>query len=171
MLTLAPGRFVSEASAGSGLRAPSAVVTAFAGIVFVRLPLIVMITLRVSVHLPPAGKRPPLNEKELVPETPLRVPPQLPTLKCRGFARTIPPGIVSVKAMPVNGTFPGLINRTLMVEEAPPKTVNGSKPLTTAIARLPGTGAGVVMFRFADSSPGGNRFSLLRIFARGIVLV
>ena len=65
MLTLAPGKLVNEASAGSGLFAPSKVVTVFAGIIFVRLPLIVMVTLRVSVQRLPAGKLPPLNEKEV----------------------------------------------------------------------------------------------------------
>src|ERR1051326_843266 len=130
LLTLAPGKLVNEASAGSGLLAPSEVVTALAGMIFVRLPLTVMVALRVNVQVPDAGRLPPLNEKELVPGTPLSVPPQVPTSKFRGLARIIPLGMLSVNAMPVNATVPGLINWILMVEAAPPKTVNGSKPLT-----------------------------------------
>ncbi len=58
---LAPGRLVNVAAASWGLLAPLKVVTAPAGIVFVRLPLTVMVALSVNVQLPPAGRLPPLN--------------------------------------------------------------------------------------------------------------
>src|SRR5512134_96009 len=135
--------------------------------IFVRLPLTVIVALRVKVQVPNAGRLPPLNEKELAPETPLRVPPQVPTLKFRGLARIIPLGILSVNAMPVRATVPGLINWILIVEEAPPKTVNGSKPLTRVMDKLPPPFTVKVEVRL----PAGTRFSVLVIFAGVIVLV
>lgn len=167
LLTLAPGKLVNEASAGSGLLAPSKVVTVFAGIVFVRLPLIVMVTLRVSVHLLPAGKRPPLNEKELAPEVPLSVPPQIPTLKLSGLARIIPDGILSVNAMLVSPILLfGLINKILIVDTELPNTVNGSKPLTTAMDKLPRSPTLNVAVRSSE----GVLFSLFVMFAGGTIL-
>ena len=167
LLTLAPGKLVNEASVGSGLVAPFKVVTALAGIIFVRLPLTVIVALRVNVQVPDAGRLPPLNEKELIPETPVSVPPQVPTLKFSGLARIIPLGILSVNAMPVNATVPGLINWILIVEAAPPKTVNGSKPLTKVIDKL----LLPVTVNVEVRSPAGTRFSVFVIFAGEIVLV
>ena len=167
LLTLAPGKLVNEASAGSGLLAPFKVVTALAGMIFVRLPLTVIVALRVRVQVPDAGRLPPLNENELAPETPLRVPPHVPTLKFSGLARIIPFGMLSVNAMPVSATVPGLINWILIVEAEPPKTVNGSKPFTTAIDKLPPP----VTVKLEVRSFVGARFSVLVIFAGGIVLV
>ena len=167
MLTLAPGKLVNEASTGSGLLAPFKVVTALAGMIFVRLPLTVIVALRVKVQVPDAGRLPALNEKELAPETPLRVPPQVPTLKFSGLARIIPFGMLSVNAMPVSGTVPGLINWILIVEAEPPKTVNGSKPFTTAIDKL----LPPVTVKLEVRSFVGARFSVFVIFAGGIVLV
>ena len=110
LLTLAPGRLVKEASAGCGLVAPSAVVTAWAGIPFVRFPLTVMVTLRVKVQLTKAGRLPPLNENEPAPATALIVPPHVPTAGLGGFAMIIPFGMLSAKAIPVSATFSGLIS-------------------------------------------------------------
>ena len=167
MLTLAPGRLVNEASAGSGLVAPFEVVTAWAGIIFVRLPLTIIVALRVNVQVPDAARLPSLNENELPPGTPLSVPPQVPTLKFRGFARIIPLGILSVNAIPVSAIVPGLINWMLIVEAAPPKTVNGSKPLTKVIDKLLAPPTVKVEVRF----PAGTRFSVSVIFAGEIVLI
>lgn len=167
LLTLAPGKLVNEASAGSGLLAPSKVVTVFAGIVFVRLPLTVMARLRVSVQLLPAGKLPPLNEKELAPEVPLSFPPQVPTLKFKGLARIIPDGILSVNAIPVSPMLLfRFINRILIVDTVLPKTVNGSKPFTTAMDRLPR----LPTVKLAVRSSEGVRFSLFVMFVGGMVL-
>jgi hypothetical protein len=101
LLTLAPGRLVNVASTGSAFETPLVVVTAPDGIRFVRLPLTVIVALRVKVHLPRGGRLPPLNEKEFAPGTPLSVPPQVPTLKLTGLARIIPVGMLSVNAIPV----------------------------------------------------------------------
>ena len=103
--------------------------------VLIRLPFTLMVALRVRVHLPKGGRLPPLNEKEPAPGDPLSVPPQVPTLKLTALARTIPLGIVSVKAMLVSAIFPGLIKSILIVEDAPPKTPGGSKPFTKEIER------------------------------------
>lgn len=122
LLTLAPGKFVNEAATGSTFVTPLAVVTAPAGIVFVRLPFTVIVALRVKVQLPKGGRAPPLNEKELAPGTPLSVPPQVPTLKFTGLARIMPVGILSVKEILVKVTAPGLIKSMLISEADPPKT-------------------------------------------------
>jgi len=173
LLTLAPGRLVNEASTGSTFDKPFAVVTLPAGMVLVRLPFTVMVTLSVNVHCPKGGRLPPLYEKELAPGTPLSVPPQVPTLKFRGLARIMPvPGMVStgissVKAIPVSVTLPGLTNSMLIVEAAPPVTINGSKPLLTAMDKVPLP----VTVKFAERLPAGARFSVFVIFAGGIVLV
>src|SRR6266540_1543766 len=103
LLMLAPGRLVRDASAGCGLLAPPVAVTAPAGIIFVRLPLTVMVTLRVSVQVPFAGRLPPLKDMVLVPGFPVSVPPQVPVEKLGGFAMIIPGGIVSVKVIPFSG--------------------------------------------------------------------
>src|SRR6266545_7889607 len=116
LLTLAPGKFVNEALAGSTLITPLAVVTAPAGMAFVRLPFTVIVALRVNVQLPNGGRLPPLKEKELVPGTPLRIPPHVPTLKFTGLARIMPVGILSVNAILVKATPSGLIKSILMVE-------------------------------------------------------
>ena len=122
LLTLAPGKFVNEAATGSTFVTPLLVVTAPAGIVFVRLPFTVMVALRVRVHLPKGGSVPPLKEKELAPGIPVSVPPQVPTLKFTGLARIMPAGILSVKAIPVNVAPSGLIKSILISEAEPPKT-------------------------------------------------
>ena len=154
LLTLAPGRLVNDASTGSGFVAPSAVVTAPAGIVLVRLPFTIMVALSVNVQRPKGGRLPPLKEKEVLPTVPVRVPPHIPTLKFTGLARIIFAGIVSVKPMPVSAVVSGLINSTLIVEEAPPVTINGSKPFTNSIA----SEIGWVIFRLEVRSPDGRRF-------------
>lgn len=136
LLMLAPGRLVSEACTGSALVTPFAVVTAPAGIVFVKFPLTVMVAFIVIVHLPNGGSVPPLKENELVPGVPVSVPPQVPTLKFTGSASSISAGIVSVKAIPVSVAVPGLINSMLIVDEAPPVTINGSNPLTSSMRRV-----------------------------------
>jgi hypothetical protein len=110
LLILAPGKLVNEASAGSGLLTPLEVVTPFAGMIFVRLPLTVIVALSVSVQLPRAGRLPPLKKKEPVPGTPPSTPPQVPTLKFTGSARIMPFGMLSVNAMPVSAMLPELIN-------------------------------------------------------------
>ena len=122
LLRLAPGKFVNEAATGSAFVTPFVVVTAPAGIVFVRLPFTVMVALRVKVQVPKGGRLPPLNENELDPAVPLSVPPQVPTLKFTGLARIMPVGMLSVKAIPVNVAPSGLIKSRLMVEAEPPKT-------------------------------------------------
>lgn len=134
LLMLTPGRFVKEASAGSTVVTPFAVVTAPAGTTFVKLPLTVMVTLRVNVQLPKGDRLPPLKEKELSPGVPVSVPPQVPTLKFIGLARIIPLGILSVNVISVSVSELELRSLILIVEADPPKTVNGSKPLTTAMA-------------------------------------
>lgn len=123
LLTLAPGKFVREAEVGSAFvaRLPS-VLIAPAAMVFVRFPFTVMVALRVKVQLPRAGSEPPANTKELSPGLPVRVPPQVPTLKLVGLARIMLGGMESVNVMPVNGTVPGLMISILIVEAAPPKT-------------------------------------------------
>jgi hypothetical protein len=139
--------------------------------VFVRFPFTVIVALRVNVHLPNGGSVPPLKEKLFAPGVPLSVPPQVPTLKFTGLARIIPPvvsvGMLSVNEMFVRVTFPGLISSRLMVEAEPPKTVNGSKPLTRSIARA--LAASTV--RFATRLLVGTRFSLFEILEGGMVLV
>src|ERR1041384_5076543 len=135
--------------------------------IFVRLPLTIFVALRVNVQVPDEGRLPPLKEKELPPGTPFSVPPQVPTLKFRGFARIIPLGMLSVNAMPVSATVPGLINWMLIVDAAPPKTVNGSKPLTKVIDKLLAPATVNVEVRLSA----GTRFSVFVIFAGEIVLV
>src|SRR5512138_1461392 len=110
LLTLAPGRLVSDARTGSALVTPFAVVTAPAGMVFVRLPFTVIVTLRVNVQVVSPGRLPPLNENEFEPGVPLRAPPHVPTSKLGESARIIPLGMLSVKAISVSVTLPGLIN-------------------------------------------------------------
>ena len=107
---LTPGRLVKEASAGCGFVTPFVVVTAPCGMTFVRLPFTVIVALRVRVQLPKAGRLPPLKEKEVVPDTPLNAPLQVPTLKFRGLAKIIPLGMISVKVMLVSWTPLCLIN-------------------------------------------------------------
>lgn len=113
------------------------VVTAPARMRFVRLPLTVIVALRVSVQLVEAAREPPLKEKEVEPGVPVRVPPQAPVFKLGGFAMIIPAGMLSVNAMPVRAALFGLTNWTLKVDAEPPKTVKGLKPFTTPIVRLP----------------------------------
>ncbi len=124
LLTLTPGKFVREASVGSGLLTPLNVVTAPDGIRFVRLPLTFMMTRSVSVQDVLAGKTPPVKVKEVSPGFPVRTPPHVPTLKVTGSANCMPvPSrvISSVKVIPVRAVLRlGLINCTLMVENAPP---------------------------------------------------
>ena len=74
LLTLAPGKFVNEAATGSAFVTPLFVVTAPAGIVFVRFPFTVIVALSVNVQLPKGGRVPPPKENELAPGAPLRVP-------------------------------------------------------------------------------------------------
>ena len=167
LLILAPGRLVKVASAGSTLMTPFVVVTAPAGIVFVRLPLTVIVTLSVKVQRPDSGRLPPLNEKELSPGVPVRVPPHVPTLKLRGLARIMPAGILSVNSMPANAIVPGFSNSILMVEEEPPKTVNGLKPFTIAMDLL----LELITVKLALRSVVRVRFSLFVMFAGEIVLV
>ena len=95
-----------------------------------------MVALSVSVHLPKDGRLPPLKENELLPGVPVSVPPQVPTLKFTGSARIIAEGIVSVNDIPVSLAVPGLITSMLIVETAPPVTINGSKPLTKSIPNV-----------------------------------
>lgn len=140
LLTLAPGKLVREAEApGGGLVAPLNVVTAPAGIVFVSWPFTVVVTLRVRTQLAPAlpltSSLPPLNENELAPDVPVRVgvaprmPWQVPTLRLAGVAMIMLVGMVSVKAMPVSWVLLGLNNVILRVDEEPPYTFTGLKPL------------------------------------------
>lgn len=136
LLMLAPGRLVNEACTGSAFVTPLVVVTAPAGIVLVKFPFTVMVAWRVSVHLARGASVPPLKENELFPAVPVRVPPQVPTLKFTGSARIMFAGIVSVNAIPVRVAVPGLINWILMVEVAPPVTMRGSKPFTNSIASV-----------------------------------
>ena len=138
LLILAPGRFVKVAAASCGFVAPLNVVTAPAGIVLVRLPLTVMVVLRVNVQFPAAGRLPPLNENVLAPGTPMIVPPHVPTFRLDGLAIMIPASgsaILSVKAIPVRGVLLGFVNTTLNVEDAPPVTESGRKPFTTVMER------------------------------------
>ena len=126
LLTLAPGKLVKEAEVANAFvaRLP-VVVIAPASIVFVRFPFTVMVAMRVRVQLLIGGSVPSLKEKELDPGVPVNVPPQLPTLNLTGLAKIMPAGMLSVKAIPVRVTLPGLINSMLMVEAAPPKTSGG----------------------------------------------
>ena len=133
--TLAPARFVKVASAGSGLEAPCRVVTALLGIAFVRLPLTLIVTLKVSVHRFLAANLPPLKVKADSPEMPVKVPPHVPTEKLGGLAMTIPVGILSVKLISDKSASFGLIKSMLMVDDEPPKTVKGSKPFTNPMVR------------------------------------
>src|ERR1041385_5487543 len=142
LLTLAPGKFVSEAFAGSGLLAPSLVVPALAGIVFVRLPLTFIVTLKVKVQFAAAARLAPLKANVSSPGLPESAPPQLPTAKFAGLAINIPLGRWSVKATPVSGTLFELNNSILSVEAEPPNTVNGLNAFTTPTLRL-------VMAKFA----------------------
>lgn len=76
-------------------------------------------------------------------------------------------GMLSVNAMPVSVALLGLINSILIVEAAPPVTINGSKPFTISIARP----APPVTVRFAVRLLGGTRGSAYVMFAGGMVLV
>lgn len=167
MLTLAPGRLVNDAAAGCGFVAPSTVVIALAGMLFVRLPLTVMVTLRVNVQFAKAGRLPPLNENDPAPVVALIEPPQVPTFGFAGVAMIMPFGILSVNAIPESATLLGLINFTLMVEAEPPKTVSGSKPFTRSMDKF----AAFATDRFAVRLLAGVRFSLFVIFAGGIIFV
>ena len=100
LLTLAPGRLVSEASAGCGLLAPFNVVTAPAGMLLVKLPLTFIVMLMVNVQVPNGGRLPPLNEKKPFPAAAVIVPPQVPTDEVTGLAMIIPTGILSVNTIP-----------------------------------------------------------------------
>ena len=138
LLMLAPGRFVKVAAAGCGFVAPLNVVTAPAGIVLVRLPLTVMVVLRVNVQFPAADRLPPLNENVPAPGAPVSVPPHVPTFRLAGLAIIIPARgrvILSVKAIPVKGVLLGFVNSTLNVDDAPPVTESGRKPFTTLMER------------------------------------
>ncbi len=99
--------------------------------VLVRLLLTVMVALSVRVQFAAEARLPPLKVNVLVSGTPVKVPPQVPTLKLGGLAMIIPAGMVSVKEMPLKGVFWGLFKRTLKMEEDPPNTESGLKPLTT----------------------------------------
>ena len=136
MLMLAPGRLVNEASAGCGFLAPFVVVTAFAAITLVRLPLTVIVIFSVSVQLPNGGRLPPLNEKDPFPGVATIAPPQVPTRGFAGVATIIPTGMVSVNAIPTRSALFGLTSCTLIVEAEPPNTVKGLNPFTTPMERL-----------------------------------
>ena len=123
LLTLTPGRLVNDACVGSGLLIPFKVVTAPAGIRFVKFPLTAIVTRRVNVQLVLGGRVPPLNKKDVLPGLPVKVPPQVPTFNVAGLAICIPmPSSVisSVNAIPTRVALLGLINWTLNVEDAPP---------------------------------------------------
>jgi hypothetical protein len=166
LLILAPGKFVRVAATGSELVTPFAVEIAPAGMVFVRFPFTVMVALSVSVQVPNGGRLPPLKEKELAPGVPLSVPPHVPTLKFKGLAKIIPLGMLSVKAILVSVTLPGLIKPILIVEAEPPKTSGGSKPLVKEIERAPPP----VTVNSAVSAFVGVRFWSFVTFVGGIVL-
>ena len=142
LLTLAPARLVSEADVGVPFVTPLNVLTAPAGMVFVRLPFTVMVTLRLSVHSSPASKAPPLKEKVLVPGVPVIVAPgpQSPTaegVKSGGSAIIIPAGILSTKVISVNtADVLGLRNSIFNVDTAPPYTNCGTKPFTISMVRF-----------------------------------
>lgn len=167
LLTLAPGKLTKVCAVGSKFVTPFRVVTAPAAIVLVRLPFTVIVTFSVNVQFPNGDRLPPLKEKELAPEFPLRVPPQVPTSKFTGLARIIPGGMSSVKVMPASETLPGFVSLILIVEAEPPKTVSGEKPFTRAIERLPLP----VTVKAEVKSPVGTRFSVFVILAGGMVLV
>lgn len=154
--TLAPGRLVKVASAGSAFVTPLSVVTAPDGMVFVRFPFTVMVALRVNTHLPRGGRVPPLNENVFAPGEPLMVPPHVPTFGLTGLYRIMFPGMLSVKAIFVSVALLGLINSILIVEAAPPVTINGSKPFTISIAAA----VPPVTLRFALRLLGGTRGSV-----------
>ena len=135
LLTLTPGRLVSEAAAAAVLLAPLDVVTAPIGIVFVRVPFTFVIALRVRSQLFVAAKLPPLNENELSPEFPVIVPPQVPVFRFAGAAIDIPAGRESVKAIPVRAALLGLVSVTSRTEEEPPYTSRGAKLLFTVIVK------------------------------------
>ena len=148
LLKLAPGSLVKVAWAACVLLAPLVLVTAPAGMVLVSLWSIFIVTLMDRVQFPFAGRLPPLNKNEVLPDGSEMVPPQVPTTGSGGLATDMPPlvipllhgsgteahcGKLSLKAMPVSWTLFGLSNSTLNVEAEPPKTVNGLKLLTTPI--------------------------------------
>jgi hypothetical protein len=130
--------WVKVACVGFALETPWSVSTSPASIILIRLPFTVKVTRSVIVHSAPAFRMPPLNEKMFVPGVPVSVPPQPPTLKFTGLAKTMPLGIVSVNLIPVSWKVLGLINRILMVEAEPPITSTGSKLLAMPIAGAPG---------------------------------
>jgi len=76
----------------------------------VRLPVTVIVILRVNVQELEGSRIPPVNVNFPSPGIAVNVPPQVPTSGFAGFATIIPAGIVSTKATPVKGTLLGLIN-------------------------------------------------------------
>ena len=73
LLMLAPARLVSVASAGSGFVMPLEVVTAPVGMVLVRFPFTLVVTLNVRVQFEFAARLPLLNEKDPSPGFPINV--------------------------------------------------------------------------------------------------
>jgi len=126
-----------------------------------------MVALRVNVQVANAGRLPPLNENVLAPATALIAPPQVPTPGFAGLAIIIPFGMLSVKAIPVSVTFSGLISWILIVEAEPPNTVNGLKPFTKSMDKVPTP----LTVKLEVRLPAGTRFSLLVMFEGGIVFV
>src|SRR5512138_3426008 len=86
LLTLTPGRLVSVAAAGCGLDTPLKVVTPPAGIVLVRFPLTIVVTLTLTTHVALAGKLPPLNANDPTPTTAVTTPPAQVVDVVRGAA-------------------------------------------------------------------------------------
>src|SRR6266496_6225738 len=110
---LAPGKFVRDAAAGSGLDAPLKELTVPASITLVRFPLTVIVTRMVIVQFDEAVRRAPLKENEFAPGVASIVPPHVPTSGFAGSAMIIPAGILSVKPTPFIGTLLGFTNSTL----------------------------------------------------------
>ena len=139
LLTLAPGRLVSEATVSTVLLAPLNEVTPPIGMVFVRLPFTLVVTLRVRMQDPLAGRVPLLNWNELDPvairtlgtRPPVVALLQVPVVRLAGEAMIMPTGMLSVKVIPLRMALLGLVRVTLIVDTEPPVTVLGLKSLLT----------------------------------------
>ena len=136
LLKLTPPRLVREACAALELVAPLKVVTAAIGILFVKLPLTFIVTLRVKSQLAVAARLPPMNENVLEPGDPLNTPPHVPVFRLAGAAMYMPEGMVSAKAIPLRRALLGFVSLTSSVDAEPPKTVRGVKLLFTVTLRL-----------------------------------
>jgi hypothetical protein len=129
------GSTVSVALADAEFVIPWSVANAPAGMVFVKLPGVLEVTLIVTVQELSAGRVPPFNVKLVPPETALTTPPHK-LVRPAGFAIVIPTGKLSTNAVPVNTNGLGLIIDMVSCETPPEVMTSGEKLLTISAETL-----------------------------------